>query len=114
MTNSDSFENSYTNPQRLIFPADEVKNQWLPMLLDSYYIADKGIHEGIRRKLNQGRTLACAKGCSACCKSHTTIPVYPLEVIGIYWYTIEKLEQKIKTKLKTRLHNSSREKGSLK
>ncbi len=63
------------------------------MLLDSYFTADRGVYESIRRQTTKGRKLACDKGCSHCCRSHVTIPVYPLEVIGIYWYVIQKLDK---------------------
>ncbi|MFH2132842.1 MAG: YkgJ family cysteine cluster protein [bacterium] len=85
-------QNGYSSPSRQSFPFDEIKNAWLPLLLDAYYIADQGVTEGIRRQTAKGRTLACSKGCSHCCSSHTTIPVYPLEVVGVYWYAIEKLD----------------------
>jgi len=108
MTDPSAHQNTYPEPQRLSFPIDEVKNEWLSMLLDSYHIADKGVYEGIRRKLNQGRELACAKGCSACCAAHTTIPIYPLEIIGIYWYSIDKLPHKAQLKLVNHLRNTSK------
>ena len=100
-----STQNSYPSPERLSFPFDEGKNAWLPMLLDTYFFADKGVYEGIRRQIAKKRTLACDKGCSHCCRSHTTIPVYPLEVIGVYWYCIEKLESKQKKPLIEPLRN---------
>ena len=78
-------------PRRLSFPADEIAQKWLPMLLDAYFIADQGIYEGISREEKQGRKLACTKGCSNCCKAHLTIPIYPLELLGLYWYTTEKV-----------------------
>jgi Fe-S-cluster containining protein len=76
---------------RLSFPDDEAKQAWLSLLLEGYAIVDAGVHEGIRREVAQGRMLACGKGCAACCRSHVTIPVYPLELIGITWYAIEKI-----------------------
>ena len=78
-------------PQRLSFPAAEGYLPWLSMLLDAYHIADGGVTEAIRREQRQGRRLACAKGCSACCRSHKTIPVYPLELIGMTWYATEHI-----------------------
>lgn len=69
------------------------------MLLDSYFAADRGVFEGIRRQTAKGRSLACDKGCSHCCRSHTSIPVYPLEVIGIYWYVIQKLDREQQARL---------------
>jgi len=80
-----------SNIKRLSFPADEKRLDWLPMLLDAYHIADKGINTAIRKRTSRGERLACAKGCSSCCAIHSTIPVYPLELVGIYWFCIEKL-----------------------
>ena len=93
----------YGNPIRLSFPADEAKNGWLPLLLDVYFMADTGVYEGINLRLKQGQTLACAKGCSNCCKTHTDIPVYPLELLGLYWYAIEKVQGEPREKLKLQL-----------
>jgi Fe-S-cluster containining protein len=84
---------------RLSFPDDEAKQAWLPLLLEAYAIVDAGVREGVRREVAQGRTLACGKGCAACCRSHVTIPVYPLELIGITWYAVEKIHGDTRTKL---------------
>lgn len=81
----------YPKPKRLSFPDDEVKIEWLSMLLDAYFNADQGVFEGIRHRMNKGDRLACAKGCSTCCTTHITIPVYPMELMGIYWYVIEQM-----------------------
>jgi len=94
-----SAQNNYRSPSRLSFPFAEGKNSWLSMLLDSYSLADQGVYEGIRRQTFKNRTLACDKGCAHCCRSHTTIPVYPLEVIGVYWYTNEQMDRQQKTTL---------------
>jgi len=98
-------KSSGPKPERLSFPDDETRFDWLPMLLDAYYIADKGVHDGIKLRLNQGQKLACAKGCSTCCSTHITIPVYPLELSGIYWYTMEKTENDRRKALKEQLSN---------
>ncbi len=76
--------------KRLCFP-EEASISWLPMLLDAYFIADKAIATAIHKRISRGDRLACTKGCSTCCSTHVTIPVYPLEVVGIYWYVIEKM-----------------------
>ncbi len=81
----------YLRPQRLSFPDDERAHYWLPMLLEAYYIVDDGITKTIQRESKKGRRLACGKGCSSCCKTHKTIPVYPLELVGISWYVTEKI-----------------------
>jgi Fe-S-cluster containining protein len=78
-------------PRRLSFPADEKRHPWLPLLLDSYAIVDKGVGEAVRAGFKKGRKLACSKGCSHCCKTHQTIPVYPLELVGLSWYVTEKI-----------------------
>jgi Fe-S-cluster containining protein len=73
------------------------------MLLDAYSITDEGVAEAIRREEKTGRKLACRKGCSACCRTHTTIPVYPLELTGITWYATERVQAPHREKLKQRL-----------
>ena len=64
---------------RLSFPAEELTFAWLTPLLEVYHLVDQGVAEGSRRERQRGKTLACAKGCSACCRSHATIPIYLLE-----------------------------------
>ena len=90
---------------RLSFPDDESKQAWLPLLLEAYAIVDAGVHEALRREQKQGRTLACHKGCAACCRSHTTIPIYPLELIGINWYAVEKITGPVRAQLAQQLHD---------
>lgn len=79
-------------PLRLEFPTDEARHPWLAPLLDAYHLIDQGVHQALGRALRRGRRLACAKGCAACCRSHLTIPVYPLELVGFYWYLSEQLD----------------------
>lgn len=86
-------KNPYAEPRRLNFPNAEAAFDWLPMILDAYFIADQGIYEGIQKELKKkGRSLACSKGCSTCCRTHVTIPVYPLELYGLYWYLSDEIE----------------------
>ena len=82
-------QNSYAAPVRLSFPEHESAISWLPMLFDAYLSADQGIFQSIEKELAKGRRLACTRGCSACCNTHVTIPVYPLELLGIYWYLLD-------------------------
>lgn len=65
---------------------------WLSMLLDAYDETDKSVRNTIAEAY-RGRKLACARGCCACCKTHVTIPVYPLELVGLYWYILEKVAE---------------------
>ena len=81
----------YLRPSKLSFPVDDAVHSWLSMLLNAYHIVDKGIAEAIKKEKKRNRKLACSKGCSSCCKTHQTIPVYPLELVGISWYTTEKI-----------------------
>lgn len=94
---------NYSKPQRLSFPEDEKENEWLSNLLDSYFTADKGIFDSVLKEERKGRQLACANGCSTCCTTHVTIPLYPLEILGIYWFVILKTEPKIKEEIKKSL-----------
>jgi len=93
----------YDAPTRLSFPQDEDLHAWLPMLLDAYFIADQGVAEGVRRQESRGRVLACGRGCAACCRSHKTIPAYPLELVGMSWYATEKVQGPVRDKLKAEL-----------
>jgi Fe-S-cluster containining protein len=91
--------------KRLSFPSDENKHPWLPLLLDACFIVDKGIDEAVRTAFKKGRKLACSKGCSNCCKTHQTIPVYPLELVGLSWYVTEKITGPERDIIKTQLRN---------
>lgn len=89
---------------RISFPDDERAQSWLPLLLDAYALCDEGVSIAIAREIkNHGRTLACGRGCGACCRTHKDIPVYPIELVGIYWYVIEKLEEPFRAVVKSQL-----------
>ncbi len=90
--------------RRLSFPEDERRIPWLPLLLDAYAIADTGVQIAIKKE-EKGRNvrLACGKGCGNCCVHQRDIPLYPHELVGIYWYVSEKLTSSVRNDLKTRL-----------
>jgi len=90
-------------PERVQFALDEAVFSWLSPLLDGYAVTDRGVNEAVAREEKEGRALACARGCASCCRSHTTIPVYPLELVGLTWYASEKLEGATRDKVKTQL-----------
>ncbi|MBU0656457.1 MAG: YkgJ family cysteine cluster protein [Gammaproteobacteria bacterium] len=96
---------AYGKPQRLKFPAEEVANNWLGYAFDAYYRADAGVAKAIQQEERNGRKLACAKGCSSCCKSHTTIPIFPLELLGLYWYVSKIMPAATRNRLKPQLEN---------
>ncbi len=92
MTKSKTVKTSSSKARRLSFPDEEKKHPWLKVLLEAYHIVDKGIAKAIEEEIKKGKNLACAKGCSSCCKTHEDIPVYPLELIGITWYVTEEMK----------------------
>ncbi len=92
---------------KLSFPEDESRHPWLTLLLEAYRITDAGVAEGIRREERQGRTLACARGCAACCRSHATIPVYPLELMGMTWYAVERLPAPLRARVRENLQHNA-------
>jgi Fe-S-cluster containining protein len=98
-----NIENAYPEPQRLQFPEAEAKHEWLGYAFDAYYRADIGVTESIRIEEDKGRKLACARGCSNCCKSHTTIPIFPLELLGLYWYVTEEMSADNRHRIKPQL-----------
>jgi Fe-S-cluster containining protein len=98
-------ESDYTKPVRLSFPHDEKRFTWLKKLLDAYVEIDTGISIAIDREKKNGRQLACAKGCNSCCTTHQDIPVYPLELMGMSWFVIEKLQSPLREQLQQQLEN---------
>ena len=90
-------------PQRLHYPNAEAAQPWLAALLDAYHEIDRGVHQSVRREERQGRRLACFRGCAPCCRSHQDIPVYPLELMGLYWFCIERLVGEPRARLRHQL-----------
>ena len=90
--------------RRLHFPEEEKRLPWLPMLLDAYAIADTGIAVALRdAEKKQKKQLACGKGCGNCCEHQKDLPLYPHELVGIYWYVSEEMPATTRDELKIRL-----------
>jgi Fe-S-cluster containining protein len=90
--------------RRVRFPAEESRFPWLTMLLDAYAIIDEGVAAAIReREETSSARLACRKGCDNCCRTHADIPLYPLELVGVYWYSTEKLANALRELLRIQL-----------
>ncbi|TAN42254.1 MAG: YkgJ family cysteine cluster protein [Nitrospirae bacterium] len=90
--------------QRFSFPDDEKKLPWLPLLLDAYEVIDRGLVDAVKEhEKKQKAKLACQKGCDVCCRAQNDIPIYPLEMVGIYWYAVEKIGQPLRETLKKQL-----------
>jgi len=84
---------------------DEDKYPWLSILLDTYHIFDVGL--AIERKEEEkrrGRIAACSEGCCSCCL-RPSAPVTELEILGIWWFVIDKLGSDVKTPVQERLLN---------
>ncbi len=94
---------AYPEPQRLQYTKDEEQHKWLGYAFNAYHRADIGVSKSIQLEEDKGKQLACAKGCSSCCKSHTTIPIFPLELLGLYWYVTEKMEKKLQGEVQKQL-----------
>ena len=98
--------------RRLRFPEDEQRISWLSLLLDAYAIADTGVAVAVREtEKKRKKKLACGKACGACCVHQKDLPLYPHEIVGIYWYASEKLAGPVRDVLKGRLSPSAEIKG---
>ncbi len=92
------------SPPRPSFPVEEEKLPWLSLLLDAYAVVDRGVSVAIEeQKRKWNKKLACRKGCDNCCRTHTDIPVYPLELVGIYWFVSEKTAGPLRETLRKQL-----------
>ncbi len=90
--------------RRVSFPEEERKLPWLPLLLDAYAIADTGVAVAIREEeKKRKKKLACGKGCGNCCEHQKDLPLYPHELVGLYWYASEKMTPPLRNVLKERL-----------
>jgi len=77
--------------RRLRFPEDEQRIPWLSRLLDAYAVVDTGVAVALRdAEKKEKKKLACSKNCDVCCRQ-PDIPLYPHELVGLYWYVSEKL-----------------------
>lgn len=88
---------------------EERTHGWLGFLLDAYAIVDTGVELAVRReeRLRKDK-VACSKGCDACCRQ-SDIPLYPHELVGIYWYVSEKLAEPLREILLQRVKRGMKE-----
>ncbi len=88
---------------RVRFPEDERKLPSLPALLDSYAIVDTGVAIAVRDHEKKLKVRpACARGCDVCCQQKD-IPLYPHELVGLYWFASEKTAAPVRDVLKRQL-----------
>jgi len=98
--------------RRLHFPAEERRFPWLSLLLDAYAIADTGVAVAVRNmEKKRNKKLACGKGCGNCCAHQTDLPLYPHELVGIYWYASEKITGPARDVLRNRLTVNAADSG---
>ncbi len=84
---------------RLHYPEDAARHDYLNLLFKAYQLMDQGVTDGIRLMEKKGYKLACGKGCASCCVTHRSIPVYPIELVGITWFAVEKITAPLRTLL---------------
>ncbi|OGW32434.1 MAG: hypothetical protein A3J81_04820 [Nitrospirae bacterium RIFOXYB2_FULL_43_5] len=81
----------------------------MSLLLDSYAIIDEGLSVAIvKEEAGRNRELACKESCDICCRVNKDIPVYPIELVGIYWFATEKAEQALRETLKKQLSSHTK------
>ncbi len=86
------------------FPADEAKHPWLPVLLRMHALLDDGIAAAVRvEERRRALRRACSRGCDVCCRTQGDIPVFQIELTGISWYCVEKLEGAARTAVREAL-----------
>lgn len=90
--------------KRFRFPVDEARYDWLTILLDAYYIVDMGAVVGlIKEERRRKSKVMCHKGCFTCCLK-PSVPMTPLEIQGLSWFSSERLENPLRKKVKEQLH----------
>lgn len=88
---------------RYDFPVDEMKYDWLSMLLDALHFTDRAVAVGIAAEERTRRqAVACHEGCFNCCL-RPTVPLLPIELAGISWYASEKLTGTVRDAVKHQL-----------
>lgn len=88
-----------------LYLEDEARLPWLSILLTMQQTINDGVGQAIGEGEQAGRKLACGRGCATCCRTHGDIPVYPLELMGMYWFAVEKLAGDIRQRVQTQLEN---------
>ncbi|MCL2149619.1 MAG: YkgJ family cysteine cluster protein [Dehalococcoidia bacterium] len=83
--------------------ADEARHPWLTILLDAYHILTIGTILALTSEVaRREASPACKAGCTACCL-RPEVPVSELELLGIWWYVVEKLPPEERIVLNERL-----------
>lgn len=90
--------------RRVHFPEEERRLPWLSLLLDAYAVVDTGVAISIREEEKRRKVkLACGKGCGNCCVHQKDLPLFPHELVGIYWYVSEKMDAALRDLVRGRI-----------
>lgn len=89
-------------PYRVAMPRAERLTPWLRHLFDLYAVVDMSVAKALEASALDvpGRKAGCFRGCSWCC--HHVIPVTPLEVAGLTWFTREEMRPGVRKNLRNR------------
>jgi Fe-S-cluster containining protein len=96
--------------QRIRFLADERLHPWLTILVDVYNLAERVNDELMAACKRRGVVIACTRGCDSCCRNQQIL-VTNLELSGITWYVMEKLDPALRQQVRVQLHNSKGTRG---
>lgn len=91
-----------TKPARPRYDAEQQYN-WLTPMLDAYAIHEDGLAKELARETEKrGQSVACGRGCAACC-DNASVPITPFEMRVVSWYVSEELPEAVQDRLKPRL-----------
>jgi hypothetical protein len=91
--------------QRIRFLEDERQHPWLTILVDVYNLAERVNDELLAGCMRRGVVIACARGCDTCCRNQKIL-LTNLELSGITWYVMEKLDHELRQQVRSQLANS--------
>lgn len=85
------------------YPEHEARHPWLTRLLNAYHISDTATRADLERETAaRGAGPACGPGCSVCCMGQV-IPVSAFEIMGLFWFAAEVLDQATQKRLRASL-----------
>ncbi len=90
---------------RIRFLDDERLHPWLTILVDVYNLAERVNDELLAACKRRGLVVACSCGCDTCCRNQKIL-VTNLELSGITWYVMEKLDRELRQRLRVQLAKS--------
>lgn len=93
------------------YPPHEARHPWLTRLLNAYHISDTATRADLERETAlRGAPPACRAGCNVCCTSQV-IPVTAFEIMGIFWFVAEVLDEAVQAVVRANLRAHRPEDG---